>query len=605
MARIPEETVEQILAATDIVDLISSYLPLKRAGGSFKALCPFHSEKTPSFYVNPGTQTFKCFGCGQGGTAVGFVMDYENLPFPDAIRKLAQRASISITEETYDPEADRARRSRSRLITLHQAAAEFMHQCLMKDPAAQHARDYLKSRGFGGDMAKRWTLGWMPENPRVFLDWAREAKFTGRELKDSGLAKLQTDGNPRSGLWVRFRDRLMFPIRSDYGDVIAFSGRQLRDDPRSGKYINSPETPIFKKSKVFFALDRARRPMAKEHCGLICEGQLDVIACHEAGIENAFATLGTACTSQHARLLKRFTDHVVLCYDADSAGHKAVDRAFRELAPFDLNIRVVSLPPGEDPDSIIQKSGPDAFRQMVAEAVEFFDYKITHERGQRDLTQAGQVAELARELASLLSVLTDRVTKDTALNHVATRLGIGIDEFREAVRKAGRKAGRRPTRRALPDDDDTPAPRPPTILNPGVAALCRLALLSNTVLDWLCEQTEPLLDALEGRPGEQLLRLILSKRPDCSSPAATNTFLTTLEGPDRAALLPLLEDPLPEDPLRDAEKILGTLSLMALERQIASTEARLRDPNLPAEEMIRLMEEIKDLQRLRTSAKNS
>ena len=595
MPRIPEETVEQILAATDIVDLIESYIPLKRAGSQFRTLCPFHNEKTPSFYVNPGRQSYKCFGCGEGGSAVGFVMTHENLPFPDAIRKLARRANITIVEGEYDPNADRIRRHRTRLVTLHQEATEFMHQLLLKSPDAQHARDYLKSRDYGAEMAKRWKIGWMPERPDAFLDWARDKKFTGRELVDSGIAIKRESG----GLYIRFRDRLMFPIRSDsIGDVIAFSGRQIREDPKSGKYINSPETAIFTKSKVFFALDRARKSMAKEHRGILCEGQFDVIACHEAGFENVAAALGTAVTEHHARLLKRYTNEVVICMDADEAGHAAADKAFRHLAPQNINVRVAVLPAGEDPDTFIRKSGPDAFRKLIDEASEFFDYKISHERELRDLSQAGQLAELGREMASLISVLTDHVTKDTAINHVATRLGIGTDEFREAVGKAKERPIRRYDRK-----EEAPKVLPPTPLHRSVAALCRLSLQSMEVLDWLCEQTESLLDAIEGREGETLLRLILSKRPDSGSQATINAFLSTLAAPDQAALYPLLEDPPLENPLEAAEEVLGSLSLMAIARKISAAEARMRDPTHSPSDVAEIQLEIMDLQRLIATAK--
>ena len=225
-------------------------------------------------------------------------MKYENLPFIDAVKKLASRAGVLIQEDVYDPEADKRRRKISRLKELHNGAARFMHELLLKAPEAQHARDYLKSRGYGREMAERWLVGWMPAQPSVFTDWVKANNYTGRELCDSGLAAPKDAG----GLYVRFRDRLMFPIHNDYGDIIAFSGRQLREDPNSGKYINSPETPLFKKSKVFFALDKARRSMTKDKFALLCEGQIDVIACHEAGITSAIATLGTACTPEHARL---------------------------------------------------------------------------------------------------------------------------------------------------------------------------------------------------------------------------------------------------------------------------------------------------------------
>ena len=324
MPRIPDETVQQVLGATDIVELIASYgLDLKRAGGDFKTHCPFHNEKTPSFNVSPGRQTYRCFGCGEGGNAVGFVMAYENLPFPEALRKLAARSNITIEEGEYDPQEDRRRRRLSRLKLLHNQAARFMHSLLLEDPGAEHARQYLKSRGYDRGMAGRWSLGWMPRNTDVFLDWARDAGFTGKELLHSGITKLREEDNPRSGLWVRFGDRLMFPIHNERDDVIAFSGRKLREEQGGGKYINSPETPIFKKSNVFFGLHKAIRHM--RDYAVLCEGQLDVIACHEAGVKNAVATQGTACTNEHARLLKRYTgsDKVVICFDSDSAGHDA------------------------------------------------------------------------------------------------------------------------------------------------------------------------------------------------------------------------------------------------------------------------------------------
>jgi DNA primase len=598
MPRIPEEIVEQILAATDIVDLVGSYFPLKRAGSTFRALCPFHDEKTPSFYVNPARQNYKCFGCGEGGTAVGFVMAHENMSFPDAIRKLAQRAGITITEEAYDPEADRLRRRRSRLIELHKEAAEFMHRLLLKNPDAQHARDYLKSRGFGSDMAKRWKIGWMPDNQDVFLDWARNAKFTGRELVDSGIALKRDYG----GLYVRFQDRLMFPINNDYGDTIAFSGRQLREDPNSGKYINSPETSLYTKSKTFFALDKARRHMAKEHRAILCEGQIDVIACHEAGFENVSAALGTAVTEQHARLLKRYTDEVVMCMDGDGAGHGSVDKAFLQFAPQNVNVRVAALPPGDDPDTFLKSSGPEAFRQLIDGAQEFFDYKISHEREKRDLSEAGQLADLAREMARFIAVLTDQVSKDTAINHVSTRLGIGTAEFREAVSKSREAPARRWKRDS---DEDKPPNLPPTVLHPSVAALCRHALQTPEVQDWLCEQTESLMDAVEGRDGAHILLEILAKRPDPTSLPSVNAFLMTLPNPDQAAVHPLLDEPPAADPLEDAANLLGVLALQSLERRIAASEARLRNPNLTPAEMGSLIEEIKELQSLIAAAKNS
>jgi DNA primase len=225
-------------------------------------------------------------------------------------------------------------------------------------------------------MAERWEIGWMPENSRVFLDWARSKNFTGKDLVASGLASLKDEDRPANGIYVRFRDRLMFPIRNEVGDAIAFSGRQLKEDPRSGKYINSPETDIFKKSNVLFALDRAKKAILKEKAVILCEGQIDAIACHEGGVENAIAPLGTAFTSQHARILKRYAQTAVLCFDADNAGVKACERAFRELAPEGFSVKVVELPAGDDPDTYLKAHGVEGFRKQVADARDFFDFKI-------------------------------------------------------------------------------------------------------------------------------------------------------------------------------------------------------------------------------------
>lgn len=362
MPIIPEETIKAVLDATDIVDVINGYIPLKRAGSAFVCNCPFHNEKTPSFNVNAGRQFFHCFGCGESGDAISFVRKYENLPFTDAVKKLADRAGIPIIEEAYDPQAEKRQRKRSRLIQLHNEAAQFMHQMIRKSPAAAHAREYLQKRGFGKEMAENWLVGWMPDNPASFIQWAKEKGFKGRELVEAGLAGLRDQNNPRAGIFIRFLDRLMFPIHNDYGDIIAFSGRQLKHNPNTGKYINSPQTMVFDKSRVFFGLDKARKHMTQAKFALICEGQIDAIACYEQGIQNAIATCGTACTEHHARLLKRYTSEAVLCYDADNAGFKAMEKAYAVLAPAGIHVRCVNMPKGDDPDSYIQTHGADAFR---------------------------------------------------------------------------------------------------------------------------------------------------------------------------------------------------------------------------------------------------
>jgi DNA primase len=602
MGRIPEETIEQVLAATDIVDLVGSYLPLKRSGSNFKANCPFHNEKTPSFMVNPARQSYHCFGCGEGGNAISFVISYENLPFPDAIKKLANRAGVVVQEDAYDPEADKRRKRKSRLLELHNQAARFMHQEMMESPDAQHARDYLKSRGYGKGMAERWVVGWMPENPNTFLNWAREQGFTGRELCESGLAALKNENNARSGIYVRFRDRLMFPIHNDYGDIIAFSGRQLREDPNSGKYINSPETQLFKKSKVFFALDKARRHMTKDKYALLCEGQIDVIACHESGIGSAIATLGTACTPDHARLLKRYTNDVVICFDADAAGFKAADKAFSILAPEGMHIRMVIMPKGDDPDSMIKREGEDAFKTLVKNSREYFIVKLEHEASTRDLSSVRERTNLAKELANLIAYVGDKLSKDGLINQVATRLGIGAEEMRGSVVEAEKQRARGKVfeqRQASADNKSDMSMTPKvqaTPMNGSIAYLCHLALTSQDAQDWLGEQLETIVDPLSSLSGGSILRDILAKLPNPNSAAAIQTYLTSLKPDDQQALRNTLTGDTPKSPVRAAEETTAMLVSTHFQNKEAAVRARLRQPDLEPEQMITLMNEAKELQ---------
>jgi DNA primase len=595
VAQIPKESIEQVLSATDIVDLIQSYVPLKRAGSQFRANCPFHNEKTPSFYVNPARQSFHCFGCGKGGDAIAFVRDYENLPFMEAVRKLASRSGVQIREEESDPEADQKRRSKGRLLDLHREAAEFFHQLLLKSPEAAHARDYLKSRGFGREMAVNWTVGWMPENARTFLDWARSRKFSGRELVDSGICYLREEGNASSGIRVRFRDRLMFPIRNEIGDVIAFSGRQLRADPNSGKYVNSPETYLFRKSKVLFALDRAKKPILKEKAALLCEGQLDVISCHELGIDHALAPLGTAFTREHAKLLRRYTSHVLVCYDADRAGLAASERVFRELVPEGLSVRVVCMPAGDDPDTYLKSHGADAFRQLLADAREFFDFKLEKARADGALDSAAGRAAALTDCAGMLTLMSDFAARENQINVVATHLQTSATVLRQEIAKLKSRPQRAaPDRAESPDENAAPAE--PTPMHRIVAFMCHLALSSAGAQHLLGEQFETLHEATRWLEGIPLLERILVAGPDPGSSAAVNAFLGSLPESDRLTLIrdAVLEGA-PEDGMLAAEHALALLSGTVLQRRDAAVKAALKEPGISTERMNKLLEEAKEI----------
>ncbi len=596
VAQIPKESVEKVLEATDIVDLISSYIQLKRSGSAFKANCPFHHEKTPSFYVTPSTQRFKCHGCGVGGDAISFVRDHENLTFTEAVRKLASRAGVMISEEASDPKADESRRSRGKLLDIHREATAFFHEQLMKNPAAQHARDYMKSRGFGSAMAANWAIGWMPDNPRVFLDWAKSRKYTGRELIESGIAKLQHDDNPRSGLYVRFQDRLMFPIRNEIGDVIAFTARQLRENKNSGKYINSPETAIYKKSRVFFALDRAKKSILAEKAALLCEGQLDAICCHEFGFTHAIATSGTACTSEHARLLKRYTGNVLICYDADNAGLEAVEKAYRQLAPEGLGVRVVEMPTGDDPDTFLKAHGEDAFRKLLSNAKEFFDFKLERAKASGLFDSPTVRAKALNDCAEMLSLITDFAVQDNQLNIVAVHLQTSTKSLRDAIAKAKTQPKRAYADKASGPAEDAP-PAEPTRLHRIVAFLCHLALSSGPAQRYLGEQFETLHEANRWLEGIPLLETILGSAPDPASNAAVNAFLGGLSESDRLALAHETSslEGVTVDGMQAAEQALALLSGTVLQRRDAAVKAELKQPGLTAERMVELLHEAKEI----------
>jgi DNA primase len=599
VAQIPKESVEKVLEATDIVDLISSYIQVKKAGSQFRANCPFHNEKTPSFYITPHSQRFHCFGCQKGGDAISFVRDYENLPFTDAVRKLASRAGIQIIEESSDPNAEKNFRSSGRLKDIHREVTAFLHEQLMKNPAAKHAREYMQSRGFGSAMAAGWAIGWMPDRPQVFLDWARSRKFTGRELVDSGIVKLQEDNNPRSGLYVRFQDRLMFPIRNEIGDVIAFTARQLRENKNSGKYINSPETAIFKKSRVIFALDRAKKSILAEKAALLCEGQLDAICCHEMGFTHAIATSGTACTSEHAKILKRYTGNVLICFDADNAGLAAVEKAYRQLAPEGLGVRVVEMPAGEDPDSFLKKHGVDAFRLLLENAKEFFDFKLERAKATGLFNSAAARAVILTDCAEMLSLITDFAVQDNQLNLVAVHLQTSTQSLREAIAKA--KANPKKTYAEKPDpSQDAQAVIVPTPLHRIVAFLCHLALTSGPAQRLLGEQFETLHEANRWIEGIPLLESILGAAPDPASNAAVNAFMAGLPEADRRALSGEAAglDGVTVDGMQAADQALALLSGTVLQRRDAAVKAEMKQPGLATERLFELLEEAKEISSL-------
>src|SRR5580698_10211288 len=432
MAGFSQATLERIRAASDIVDVIGSYLPLKRAGANFTALCPFHKEKSPSFNVNSHRQIFHCFGCHKGGDVFTFVREYENIGFMDAVRRLAERAKIPL-EMDATPGEQQSRHLKDQLLEIHDKIAQRWQSCLQNEAAGQVARDYLKKRGVSDEAIQIFRLGAAPESWDDTVNWARAKNYDLALVEKTGLIiRKEETGN----YYDRFRGRLMFPICDEQGRVVAFSGRVLSGDEKTAKYVNSPETLIFTKSKIFYGLDKSKRPILDAGFAIICEGQLDLIACFMAGVQNVVAPQGTAFTDQHARIIKRYVDEVVLCFDSDEAGQNAAVRSLDHLLASGLAVRVAVVPAPHDPDSFIKANGGEAFRQLIEKADGYFDYYLNRLCGQNDAgTDKGRLMIL-RAMAEAVLKTGNTVLADTYAQKTALRLGVSPDAVRAEFRKA-------------------------------------------------------------------------------------------------------------------------------------------------------------------------
>jgi DNA primase len=424
-------TREQIRAASDIVDVIGAYLPLKKNGANFTALCPFHKEKSPSFNVNPHKQIFHCFGCHKGGDVFNFVMDYENIGFMDAVRRLAERAKIPLEFEN-TPGARESRHLKDQLLEIHDQLATRWQNCLANEAAGQLARDYLAKRGVSADAIKLFRIGAAPELWDDTVNWAKSKNYEAPVIEKAGLIiRKEETGN----YYDRFRGRLMFPICDEQGRVIGFSGRILTGDEKTAKYVNSPETPIFNKSKVFFGLDKSRRAILDSGYAIVCEGQLDLIACFTNGVQNIVAPQGTAFTEQHARIIKRYANEVVLCFDSDNAGQNAIVRSLDQLLAAELAVRVAVVPAPHDPDSFIKAHGGEAFRKLVEGAEGFFEYLLKRLCVVNDATTDKGRLAILRGMAEALHKTGNSVLLDTHAQKTALYLGVAVDAVRREFSK--------------------------------------------------------------------------------------------------------------------------------------------------------------------------
>lgn len=420
--RISEQTIEEIKQRVDIVDLIGSRVKLSRAGANFKACCPFHDERTPSFMVSPARRAYHCFGCGESGDAFKFLMKTDGLTFVDAVKQLAKTVGVEI-EETYDKEAG----VRAALIKLHAELSAFYVRCLNDLPEAAAAREYLASRKLDADTVKRFGIGYAPDRAGAVEKWARENNFKLDDLVTAGVLCAPRAEYKNDGYWDRFRGRLMFPIRDQQGQVVGFSARILTNDKKLAKYVNSPETPVFKKGRLLYGLDFAKNVIVKDprREAMICEGQIDVIRCHANGFANAIAGQGTAFTEEHVAIVRRYADSVLLVYDADTAGAKAAVRTGRLLMQGGLPVRIATLPVGEDPDSFLRDKGPDAFREAISSTESLVSYQIrTLRANEEDPDSIDAVGRISSEVIETLSCCDKAVIRSTLLSEAAGLLHV-------------------------------------------------------------------------------------------------------------------------------------------------------------------------------------
>lgn len=425
----PREWIDSVRERSDIVELIGSYVTLRRAGSNYTGLCPFHSERTPSFTVFPDTQSFFCFGCEAGGDAFTFVMRSENLEYPEAVEFLAKRAGIQIPETHEDSDQPRGI-SRARAYELNRAAARFYRDCLFDPAIGEAGMNYLRdTRGLDTAVIRHFGLGYAPNEFGVLLPHLKSLGFTEEEMRQCFLC-----GRSQSGRYYDyFRGRVMFPVINTAGEVVAFSGRDVTGTSKA-KYLNSSDTPVFQKRKNLFALN-----FAKAHCAeqmILCEGNMDVVSMHAAGFENAVASLGTALTDEQARIMARYTKQVIIAYDGDSAGQRAAGRAMDIFARVGLDVRVLRITDAKDPDEYIRKFGTNAFARLLKGSSTGFSYRLDGVLNRYNIKEPEDRIKAAAELCGMVARVWSSAEREVYLQAVSERLGLPIDSLRRDVERA-------------------------------------------------------------------------------------------------------------------------------------------------------------------------
>lgn len=436
--RYDERMIDQVQSAHDIVEVISQYVKLKKNGRNYKGLCPFHGEKTPSFMVQPEKQIFHCFGCSAGGDVFGFIMKYENLSFPEAVRQLAERAGIELPK--WEKASDDASRESDQLYDIYKIAADFYHEKFMKSPDAKEARDYFLKRGYTKEIAEEFKIGWASDDWRQLFEFLSKKGFSETVLLKSSLVARSAKGTT----YDTFRGRILFPIQNLQGKFVAFGGRILKDVEGAPKYLNSPENPIFQKRKELFGLNLAKKFVDRETPKvLVVEGYFDFLGLYCAGFKNTVATLGTALGDDHVRVLKRFADEAIVVYDGDKAGEAASLRGLEIFIEGGMNVRIARMPAGFDPDDFVKKNGNQAFQKLLDEARDFFDYKMEILLARYNRLDSLGLMKITSDLLETFAKIENSVLLDRYLRRLASSLGVEENSLRTELEKMKRKSSER------------------------------------------------------------------------------------------------------------------------------------------------------------------
>ena len=582
-----QATLEQIRAASDIVEVIGAYIPLKRAGANFQALCPFHKEKTPSFNVNPHRQIFHCFGCGKGGDVFTFVREYESVDFVEAVRRLADRAKIPLETERGGGDAH-ARPLKEKLLQIHEQITQRWQNALAKEASGQVAREYLAKRGVSAEAIQLFRLGAAPELWDDTVNWARSKGHELDLVEKAGLI-LRKEGSDH--YYDRFRGRLMFPICDEQGRVVGFSGRVLSGDEKTAKYVNSPETPIFTKSRIFFGLDKSKRALLEAGHAVVCEGQLDLIACFMGGVQNVVAPQGTAFTVDHARILKRYVEEVVLCFDSDEAGQNAAVRSLDHLLGSGLAVRVAVVPAPHDPDSFIKASGGAAFKTLIDRAEGFFDYYLNRLCAVNEIaTDKGRLAVL-RAMAEAVHKTQNGVLVDKYAQQTALRLGVSPDAVRAEFKKLSRA---KPAGQPMPEEVEVTEMPTSEPLSTHENWLLKILFLHEELMGWAVAHLDP---AWLAHP---LAKQIVAKRFEAYTTqtwAGLPAFLDKCESAELQNLITQVAAeertlPNPEQQLKDVTRRLRD---HFLDRQNSALIQKMAQPGVPESELLELLGQQKTL----------